>query len=73
MYKLDSDSISKNNNSLKVLNVLESLKVEEQYIQSITKEPESLIDIACKQYGQILLTNISDELYHFSWNLLEEP
>ncbi|XP_052271830.1 uncharacterized protein LOC127872545 [Dreissena polymorpha] len=62
MYNLDSASISKYNDSLKLVNVLESLKVEEQYIQSITKEPESLIDIACKQYGQRLLTNISDEL-----------
>ena len=71
MYKLDAVGRASYKESVVAVEMLESLKVEEQHIMSTTTAPESLLDVSRKQQVNRSLINIDDELFHFFLNLTD--
>jgi hypothetical protein len=71
MYKTDMASQAIYEEAVCCVNILQGLKVEEQYITTTTKQPESLLDVSRRQQRNRSLTNISDALFEF-FSLLTE-
>ena len=70
LYKTGKEASSKYELSLKLIELLDSMKVTEHFLSQTTSDPESLLQIARKQNLNRGLTNISDSAYEFFEHLV---
>lgn len=71
MYKTDGASQDIYEEAVVCGHIMDSLKVEEQYISANTSNPDSLLDVRRRQRQNRSLTNISDALFLFFCFLTE--
>ena len=72
MYKLDKHSMNIYKESQHILNLLENMKVEEEYALLNTVNLNSMQDICRRQYTNHSLIVVSDEVHVFFKNLTEK-
>ena len=70
LYKTDQHGISTYLDSKKILEVLDHFQINEQTLNEITSDPESLHETTRKQNIKRGLTNISDAAYEWFGNLV---